>query len=482
MTQKNIVLFVTDQWRWDTINQPGNPAKLPHLQQFRKEATGFPNAFTSVPLCTPARGSLFTGKWPHQNGTMDNVQGTSFYPHGKLHPDERTYMERLMDAGYDVTFIGKWHLGGGTLVDRGIEDTQLSDGGTTNLMGMSDDIEFADPKLTPFYGTVTSGIPMDEKRANVGIDRLESYAKSDKPFCLIVSLHGPHFPHNVPEEWVRLYDDLPDDYMPDNFIPQFTETGKPLAQGAHYWPCQDTRGLTQEDWRRTAQHYWGFCSYIDDMFGKFRNKMKELGLDDNTVTAFTADHGEMLGAHGWFDKGPFFYDEVMRIPMIVRGASNDVGKERENFVSFRDIFPTLIEQAGVPGVLSEDETGRSFWSSDNDHIFYGYDAYQGRQFKFRGVRNGRYKYAWSPHDMAELYDLQEDPQERRNRADDPALDTVREALHEQLFAWMRSENDALAYGVSQLPVGSYIDGRSRTEQHDHGHNTAFVGLAGQKAR
>lgn len=476
MKPKNIVLFLTDQWRWDTINQPGHPAKLPHLQQFRSEATNFPNAFTTVPLCTPARGSLFTGKLPHQNGTMDNVQGTSFYPHGKLHPSERTYMERLQDQGYDVSFIGKWHLGAGTLNDRGISDTSLSDGGQGGLMSVADDITFADPKLTPYYGTVTGGVPMDEQRVRIGIDKLESYAKSDKPFCLIVSLHGPHFPHNVPEEWVRLYDDLPQDYVPDNYIPQFTETGKPLAQGAHYWPCQDTRDLTQADWRRTAQHYWGFCSYIDHLFGEFRAKMTELGMDDDCVTAFSADHGEMLGAHGWFDKGPFFYEEVMRIPMMVRGGEGTKGEIRENYVSFRDIFPTLIDQAGTTDVLSEAEENRSFWASKDDHITYGYDAYQGRQFKFRGIRNTRYKYAWSPHDLAELYDLETDPQERHNRADDPELTSIRDELHEQLFEWMRAENDALAYGVPQLPVGSYIDGRDRTEQHDHGHGRTPAGL------
>jgi len=476
MKPKNIVLFVTDQWRWDTLNQPGNPAKLPNLQEFRDEATSFPNAFTSVPLCTPARGSLFTGKLPHQNGTMDNVQGTSFYPHGKLHPSERTYMERLRDQGYDVTFIGKWHLGAGTLNDRGIEDTILSDGGQQPLMGPGDEITFGGPQLTPFYGTITGGTPQDEQRVRAAIEKLETYANSDKPFCLIVSLHGPHFPHNVPEEWVKLYDDLPEDYMPENYIPQFTETGKPLAQAAHYWPCQDTRTLTQSDWRKTAQHYWGFCSYIDHLFGEFRSKMKEVGLDEKCITGFTADHGEMLGAHGWFDKGPFFYEEVMRIPMIVQGADGAAGETSENFVSFRDVFPTLIEQSGVDGVLKEQEIARSFWSSKDDHITYGYDAYQGRQFKFRGIRNARYKYAWSPHDLAELYDLETDPQERDNRANDPDLAEVRNDLHARLFEKMRAERDALAYDVPQLPVGSYIDGRDRSEQHDHGHGRTPAGL------
>ena len=476
MKPKNIVLFVTDQWRWDTLNDPQSPAKLPNLQKFRAQSTNFTNAFTSVPLCTPARGSLFTGKWPHQTGTMDNVQGTSFYPHGKLHPDQTTYLERLQEQGYDVSFIGKWHLGAGTLLDRGIADAQLSDGGHPAIVENDAPIHFAEPKLPPYYGTVTEGTPMDEHRVRLGMDRLERYAKSDKPFCLVVSLHGPHFPHFVPQEWVSLYEDLPQDYMPDNFIPQFTETGKPIAQGAHYWPYQDTRPPSQEDWRRTAQHYWGFCSYIDHLFGAFRDKMVELDMDHSCVTAFTADHGEMLGAHGWFDKGPFFYEEVMRIPMMMRVGDQSDSETRENFVSLKDLFATVIDAAGTGDLLSAHEQAQSYYQSDNSYVTYGYDAYQGRQFKFRGLRNERYKYAWSPHDLAELYDLETDPQERSNRAGDPALAEVQSELHAQLFDWMRSQNDALAYDVPQLPVGSYIDGRPISAQHDHGHGRKPSGL------
>jgi arylsulfatase A-like enzyme len=466
MTAKNLILFITDQWRWDTINQPGHPAKLPNLQAFRKESTNHVNAFTSVPLCTPARGSLFTGKWPHQNGTMDNVQGSSYYPHGKLHPSHRTYMERLQDAGYNVSFVGKWHLGAGTLHERGIQDAPLSDGGDEPLM-TADDLTFAPPRKTPFYGTITEGEHLDEKRVHIGMERLESLSKSDKPFCLIVSLPGPHFPHHVPKDWVDLYKDLPDDYMPDNYLPQFTEQGKPEAQGAPYWPCQDTRALTQDDWRRTAQHYWGFCSFIDDLFGQFRRRVHDLGLDDNSVFAFTADHGEMLGAHGWFDKGPFFYDEVMRIPMLIRSPGQSSGCDSEGFVSFRDLFPTLVSATEGAAILSEDEAARAYDRTDQDHITYCYDAYQGRQFKFRGIRDARYKYAWSPHDIAELYDLETDPQERNNRAGDPDMAEIESRLKQQLFDWMKAEHDALICGGYQLPVGSYIDGRPAHEQHDH---------------
>lgn len=466
-SRKNMLLFVTDQWRWDTLNQPGHPAKLPNLHAFAQESTTFINAFTPVPLCTPARGSLFTGKLPHQHGAVDNVQGRSFYPKGKLHPAQVTFLERLRDDGYAVSFIGKWHLGDRTLLERGIADTALSDGGDMDLMQTAE-ITFGAPRKSPYYATITDGIALDEARVNLAIDKLASLAASERPFCLVVCLHGPHFPHHVPQQYVDLYNDLPADFMPENWCPQFSEQGKPAAQGAFYWPCQDTSHMTQDDWRRTAQHYWGFCSWIDALFGRLRTAVSRNGLDDNTLIAFTADHGEMLGAHGWFDKGPFFYDEVIRIPMILRDPLADHATVRENFVSFHDLFPTMIDRAGNGAMLTKAERSRSFWCSTADHAFLEYDAYQGRQFRFRGIRDVRYKYVWSPHDIAELYDLETDPQERRNRAGEPALAKVQQALHDKLFDWMRTEGDWLAGPGHHPPVGSYIDGRDATEQHDHG--------------
>lgn len=465
-TRKNMLLFVTDQWRWDTLNLAAHPAKLPNLRAFASEATTFTNAFTTVPLCTPARGSLFTGKLPHQHGSTDNVQGKSFYPHGKLHPSQITYLERLASDGYKVAFIGKWHLGDGTLIERGINDVTLSDGGEVPLMNTAD-VVFVGPRKSPYYGTIIEGKTLDEQRVDKAIEMLTDLGGAEQPFCLVVCLHGPHFPHHVPKEYVDLYDDLPEDYVPDNWCEQFSEAGKPAAQDAFYWPCQNTSHMSQQDWRRTAQHYFGFCSHIDSMFGRLRKAMTSCGLDDNTVLSFTADHGEMLGAHGWFDKGPFFYEEVMRIPMLVRDPGANIGETNETYVNIRDHFSTMIERAGAADLLNEDELARSYWKSDADHTFYVYDAYQGRQFRFRGIRGERYKYAWSPHDVEELYDLEIDPGERVNRAGDPALSQIQENLKVLLFQWMEDEGDWLAGPGHHQPIGSYIDGRDRTEQHIH---------------
>lgn len=476
MTERmNIVLLMSDQWRWDTLFQEGHICQTPNLDRLGREGVVFRNAFTSYPLCSPARSSLFTGKWPHQTGVVDNVSTKMYFEHGKMNLEQVTYLERLRDAGYAVAYCGKWHLGIGTLPDRGIENSYLSDGapegsrrGDTAQPAMDPNY----PRLDPYYATFTEGTGVDQQAIERGIDQIERFARGDAPFCVVISTWGPHFAHNTPAGYAEKYADLPDDFMPDNYVEPFTENNKPLMQSRPYWPCQNTRPLTREDWKLTCQHYWGFCTHLDEQYGRVMARLETLGLAENTLVAFCADHGEMLGAHGGFDKGPYFYEEIMRIPMIVRDPKRRAPADPDGFVNLRDLFPTLISLAGADEVLRRGEDARSYFVTRNGCTFYCYDMYQGRQFILRGIRTDRWKYNWSPHDMEELYDLENDPQERINLADLAEYAEVQKALHAELMAWMESEGDTMRYARHLPPMGSYIDGRGFDEQHDHGWSEA----------
>ena len=468
----NIILLMADQWRWDTLFAPGHVCQTPHLDRFAGRAQPFRNAFTCCPLCTPARGSLMTGQWPHQNGLTDNVGGGSYLPHGKLHLSHRTYLERLRDdAGYEVAYCGKWHLGNGTLHERGIHNVRCSDGGSPQRGTMA--CAHTKPTLegewfTPFYASFAEGETLDAARARAFRDQLSELAGGSAPFCAMLSFNGPHFPHHVPKRFAGRYADLPTDFMPDNYCPPFAEPHKPQMQSAPYWPCQDTRPLAQDDWRRTCQHYWASCTHLDDELGNLFAGMDEMGLWENSVVAFLVDHGEMLGAHGNFDKGPYFYEEIMRIPLIIWDPKCRTPQDAGSFVSLRDLFPTLIGLAGAPQVLSDAECGRSLWRTAHDAVFYTYDSYQGREFKLRGIRTERWKHNWSPNDLCELYDLATDPGERQNRIGDPECRDVLASLTGRLREWMASEGDYLLHAEHLLPPGAYGDGRGIDEQDDHG--------------
>ena len=466
----NIVLLMSDQWRWDTILQADHPCQTPNMQRLAREGVIFDNAFSCVPLCCPARGSLFTGLWPHQTGLMDNVQQGSFYPHGKLHSKHKTYLERLRDdAGYAVRYAGKWHMGQGTAAERGIE-ADVSDGAAPDRRGTN----AVKPTITgdalpPFYASFPEGKGRDQCAIEAGMAHIESMAQGDRPFCAVISTWGPHFPHTIPRRYADLYaDSTPVGFMPDNYCPPFVEENKPRTQSKPYWPCQNTRPLTSEDWRKTVAHYWAFCTYLDEQFGRLLDRLDELCIAENTVIAFAVDHGEMLGAHGNFDKGPYFYEEIMHIPVIVRDPQHRSPRNTESLVNLRDLFPTLISLAGAEHVLDNDERARSYWHTDNDKTFYTYDDYQGRQFKLRGIRTHRWKYHWSPHDLCELYDLETDPGERTNLVDDPSCAQIKADLHHRLVSWMEAEGDYLLHAQHLMPVGSYVDGRSFEEQHDPG--------------
>jgi arylsulfatase A-like enzyme len=239
-------------------------------------------------------------------------------------------------------------------------------------------------------------------------------------------------------------------------------------QSRPYWPCQNTLPLSVDDWRRTCQHYWGYCTHLDEQWGRVLDLLDELKVAENTVVAFAVDHGEMLGAHGNFDKGPYLYKEIMRIPLIVRDPLERRPRNAEGFVNLRDLYPTLVSLAGAGDVLTPEEQARSYWVTDADHTFYGYDGYQGREFKLRGIRTARFKYNWSPHDLDELYDLESDPGERVNLIGQAAYAGIRADLHARLLAWMEAEGDYLLCAEHLRPAGSYVDGRAWQEQHDPG--------------
>jgi arylsulfatase A-like enzyme len=168
----------------------------------------------------------------------------------------------------------------------------------------------------------------------------------------------------------------------------------------------------------------------------------------------------------------------MRIPMIVRDPLGRRPRNAEGFVNLRDLYPTLISLAGAEGALTPEEEKRSYWTTNHEGTFYGYDGYQDREFKLRGIRTDRFKYNWSPHDLCELYDLEMDPGERTNLiAGDGghvacAHADIQAGLHARLMAWMAAEEDYLLCAGHVRSVGSYVDGRAFEEQHDPGWSEA----------
>ncbi|RME63930.1 MAG: DUF4976 domain-containing protein [Caldilineae bacterium] len=484
----NVLFLLTDQWRQDALGFLGHPlAYTPNLDRLAAGAVFFRNAFTAVPLCSPARGCLLSGRWPHQNGVQDNV-GVGASQQEGLSAQVRTWLEAACDQGYQVGYFGKWHLGQPDPAQRGARFSSETDHHLTPPRGPEAARATADGRLRPpfqhdwetdlahrrpdyfppFYAVAPGSMEDTDtgKTAAAAIHFLQE--TSARPWFLTVSFRGPHFPHAVPEPYAHLVDPsrviLPDT-LQDDFH------NKPWFQNRVWWPCHDTSHLDEEDWRKTAAAYYGMIAMLDAAIGRVLTAAARASGGRPTVILFASDHGEMLGAHGRFDKGPYFYDEVMRIPLLIRlpeagplpAEANEKPHIRDEFVSILDLGATLFHLAGerpsLPGrdlvsLLQGDST--QAWPQE---AFGWYTYYNGHSFAMRCIRTPDYKYVFNPQSVDELYDLRTDPGEMNNLALLPAHASTVAALRGRLFAWMEQEHDPLRHRWQQLPpAGALVSG------------------------
>ncbi len=471
----NVLFVLTDQWQHDALGFAGSGlAHTPNLDRLAAGGTAFDHAFTSTPLCSPARGCILTGRWPHQSGMTDNL-GVGASRQQALGPEQRTWLEAARDAGFRVGYYGKWHLGEDGPITRGAHGYShagfergrppagAGEAPAPEAGELRPECVFPTAKVLPggkppFYGTI-GGTADDTQAGRTAAEAIEFLRAPDPaPWFLTVAFHGPHFPHLLPEPFASLIDPgrVP---LPASLGDDFT--GKPWFQNQNWWPCHDTSDLGEDDWQRTAAAYYGFIAMLDEMIGRVVAAADAAANGRLTTIIFTSDHGEMLGAHNRFDKGPYFYDEVMRVPLIISSAGAPPPARRREFVCPADLGATLFALAGEDC----DGTGRDLlplitgespeaWP---DESFGWYESYNGHSFALRSVRTPEYRYCFNPQDVDELYDLREDPAEMINLANDPGHAHIAKALRERVFDWMRREGDPLANCWSDLPpAGSFM--------------------------
>lgn len=462
--RRNVVLLICEQLQHNAGSFAGGPARTPNLERFASEATFFRTACTTTALCSPARAALFTGRLGHRTGLDDNCNVWHSRLTG-LDPGQPTLIEWARRAGYFIGYYGKWHLGRDGPILRGADrypregfdrvpsppgkvDRRPDFGVTRKYYGAG--ARWAEKP--EFYRTV-AGRYEHTPAARLAAQAkafLEDAGQIGRPFFLTVSFIAVHPPYAVPEPYNRMYD--PDRIvLPGNLGDTFD--GKPAYQRDVMWPFHDTAHLSEEEWRRLTAYYYGFVSLLDRACGDIFQALQATGLADSTLVAVVADHGDMVGAHGRFDKGPYAYDEVMRIPMLIR-APGFRAREVRRHVSLIDLNRTLTEWMGVrpepPNVDSRSllplmERGDDGWSGP-DEAFYRYEWYNGRWFGIRAIRTHEYKYCFNPAGVDELYDLRKDPAELKNiLAETPRVPVAR-ALQERLLAHLAEKEDATLHG------------------------------------
>lgn len=464
---RNLLVIMTDQHRVDSIGCLGNEhARTPNLDWMGNNGFAFTNAYTPTAICTPARTSLMTGKFPFRHKVVANDEWNIAYrtaiPLGAW-----TYTQELRDHGYNVGIVGKWHCGR-NLPDQFGADDDTFWGAENPVQNPTYTAWLEDNHLPPvrahdFYrGKLPGGRPghiiaarlkqpeeatFERFLADRAIERMRRYAKEwredGKPFSLDLHFFGPHLPYFLPDEWFDLID--PHEVtLPPSFADPLI--GKPPVQQnyATYWSTAD---FTNEQWRKLIAVYWGYVAMIDFEIGRVLDAARELDILDDTATFFFADHGEFTGAHRLNDKGPAMYDDIYRIPFIahIPGVST-VGRS-DAFVSLNDYTATALDIARLDTSLVED--GRSIvdltrgnsvpgWRQDIVCEFHGHHF----PLQQRMLRTREYKLIINPESVNELYDLRRDPYEITNVYTVPTYDGVRRKLAENLYRQLRERGDS----------------------------------------
>jgi len=422
----NIVFFFSDQQRWDTVGAYGQPMNItPNLDRMAAQGVRFEYAFTCQPVCGPARACLQSGKY----ATEVNCQVNGMIPPAQ----DLILAPTLSAAGYETSYIGKWHLAS-TGPARGPDDFTVSPvpperrGGYRDFWLASDVLEFTshgyDGHMFDGNGNKRD-FPAGRYRVDAQTDWAIEYLenrRTDRPFFLFLSYIEPHHqndhrhfegPHGSKEKFR-------DFVVPGDLV--------------------DTKG----DWRKEYPDYLGCINSLDQNLGRLRAALERLGLAGNTLIIYTSDHGCHFRTRNSEYKRSC-HDGSIRIPMIACGPGFTGGKVVRELVSLIDVPPTILSAAGatLPAGMRGRPLQQLVGGSARDwpqEVFVQISESQCG----RAIRTKRWKYgvrapgvgggALGSDKYAEdfLYDLEADPHERNNLVRDPALTKVRAQLAEVL--------------------------------------------------
>lgn len=425
----NILFLMTDEHRFDCVGHENRLLHTPNLDRLAAGSVVFTRAYSTSPSCVPARAAIYTGRYPSQCGAPSYI---TYLP-----PDEVTFMSLLQQAGYYTAAIGKQHFGESE-IRRGYDYQDLIDaeGGTATSYAKFLAAERVQQKrLRQPAGRFASAWTGEQRHHiddYVG-ERARRWLREScprgRPWFLTVSFHGPHQPFDglgLPYEKLYAGKEIPLPAMRSSDL-----AGKP----PHFQDLSRRSGnLTDDEIRTVRRSYYSKISMIDDKIGGILAELKARGEYDDTLIVFTADHGDYMGDFGMVYKAQYLSEALMRVPMLAKPpVAGYSGRREDAFVQNFDIAATCLAAAGVapPAPLAARDLA-PFWQAPaaaprRTHCFMDGHGLQ-------GVRDERWKlvhYHGRPY--GELYDLREDPWEKRNRWDDVSLAGVKAELRNRLL-------------------------------------------------
>ena len=422
MKQKpNIVFVLTDQWRAQAFGYAGDPnVKTPNIDALAGRSINFENAISVCPVCTPQRASLLTGRFPMTTGMFMN----DIY----LPAEELCMAEIFTNAGYETGYIGKWHLDGHGR-DSYIPPERRQGFDYWKVLECTHDYNESyyyagnDPTKLKWEGYDAYAQTNDAQAY------IRDHADGDKPFFLFVGYGGPHFPHHTaPEELKVLY---PPEAL--ELRPNVTEE-------------------QEERTRKELQGYYAHCTAIDSCVGDLYRTIKDAGIAEDTIFAFTSDHGDMHGSQGkrsWRKQVP--WDEAVCVPFLFRYPAIHGGARTVTTpLNTPDILPSLLSLAGVaiPETIEGEDRSWLFTGNDDNKdrtaLFMAVSPFGADDYKsYRGIRTSRYSYVRDSDGPWLLYDNVVDLYQMNNLIDDPSCSELRETLDAELQAHLKRNGDSV---------------------------------------
>jgi arylsulfatase A-like enzyme len=491
----NILLITSDQQHGNTLGLLNPTISTPHLDRLCREGARFSRAYCNSPVCSPSRATIITGQYPSWHGCW--TIGV------KLPEDVPTVGDAFRAAGYDTALIGKAHFQPLASDPQGGQES-------LECQPTLRDLAFWRDFTGPWYGfghievarnhadeshvgqhyvlwleekgltnwrdyfqpwPPDKNAPRRQHRwdlpqelhyttwtAERSIAAIERSVAAEKPFFLWASFQDPHPPYLVSEPWDARYD--PADMEPGTLLPGELDRMPPhFARTQEMHP--DFSAWRETPWANHGFHshrideaalrknmavYYGMISLMDQQIGRILHCLDALGIADDTLVVFSSDHGHLLGQHGLIAKGAFLYEDLLRLPFIVRWPGRvPAASESASLQSLIDLAPTFLSACGlpVPGVM-QGMNQLGVWQGElpsvRDMVVTEF-RHQPTKVHLRTYISARYKLTvYRDQEYGELFDLQSDPDERQSLWEDPGSADIRtEMLRKSLNAEITRE-------------------------------------------
>ena len=451
--KKNLIFITTDHQRSDTIGMVQNGKEVtPNLNRLAQEGFDFKRAYTTCPLCVPARTALATGRFPTKNNVVINdLKNIS-----DITRNSKTIHEYLFESGYSVSHFGMQHI----TLKPALEDRVKF----IEFLTDDDYEKICKKENMPLFGVVEDRVKVRERHGNIYEDReytgsrvsifekeeslfrdrfyLDNALKYldkesfERPIGMFVNIWAPHPPFRVLKEFM---DRFPDPELPENINKACEGEPSKRREGI---AAQLAEEKSLDHWKEVWRAYLGLTNYADELIGELIEKLKEKGQYENTMFVFTADHGDHLGQHKMFQKMEM-YEQSINVPLIIKEPGKKAGKI-ETVVSHLDILPTILESLNIES--DEEFVGENILNPNvQNKSRYAYSQYSGNQVAIGDIRRSivseDFKYIYDPRDVEELFNLKKDPLEMQNVENKVEYKDIKKDLKDQLSLFLKEQND-----------------------------------------